>query len=83
MPKKLSVQVHPDDNYALSIEGEYGKTEMWYVVDCGDGAELVYGFKEEFERRIKDNTLTDVCNSICYVLKYLCQVSYLIPPSSF
>ncbi len=57
-------------------------------VDCEDGAELVYGFKEdiskeEFERRIKDNTLTDVCNSICYVLNYLCQVSYLIPPSSF
>lgn len=67
--QKLSVQVHPDDNYALLVEGEYGKTEMWYVVDCEDGAELVYGFnenisKEEFERRIKDNTLTDVCNSV-------------------
>lgn len=67
--QKLSVQVHPDDKYALSVEGEYGKTEMWYVVDCEDGAELVYGFKEniskeEFEKRIKDNTLTDVCNSV-------------------
>ena len=67
--QKLSVQVHPDDNHALSVEGEYGKTEMWYVVDCEEGAELVYGFKEniskeEFERRIKDNTLTDVCNSV-------------------
>lgn len=67
--QKLSVQVHPDDNYALSVEGEYGKTEMWYVVDCEEGAELVYGFKEniskeEFEKRIKDNTLTDVCNSV-------------------
>lgn len=29
--QKLSVQVHPDDCYALSVEGEYGKTEMWYV----------------------------------------------------
>lgn len=67
--QKLSVQVHPDDEYALSVEGEYGKTEMWYVVDCEEGAELVYGFKEniskeEFEKRIKDNTLTDVCNSV-------------------
>ena len=67
--QKLSVQVHPDDYYALSVEGEYGKTEMWYVVDCEYGAELVYGFKEniskeEFEKRIKDNTLTDVCNSV-------------------
>lgn len=67
--QKLSVQVHPDDNYALSVEGEYGKTEMWYVVDCEDDAELVYGFKEDiskekFEKYIKDNTLTDVCNSV-------------------
>ena len=31
---RLSVQVHPDDEYALKTEGEYGKTEMWYVVDA-------------------------------------------------
>ncbi len=67
--QKLSVQVHPDDKYALENEGEFGKTEMWYVVDCDEGAELIYGFKEdiskeEFERRIKDNTLTEVCNFV-------------------
>ena len=67
--QSLSVQVHPDDKYALEVEGEYGKTEMWYIVDCEEGAELVYGFKsdiskEEFERRIKDNTLMEVCNSV-------------------
>lgn len=31
--QSLSVQVHPDNEYALRVEGEYGKTEMWYVVD--------------------------------------------------
>lgn len=67
--QKLSIQVHPDDNYAWSVEGEYGETEIWYVVDCEEGAELVYGFKEniskeEFGKCIKNNTLTDVCNSI-------------------
>ena len=66
---KLSVQVHPDDKYALENEGEFGKTEMWYVVDCDEGAKLIYGFnedisKEEFEKRIKDNTLTEVCNFV-------------------
>ncbi len=66
---RLSIQVHPDDEYALKNEGEYGKTEMWYVVDCDEGAGLVYGFnrnisREEFERRIKDNTLTEVCNVV-------------------
>ena len=67
--QKLSVQVHPDDDYALAKEGEFGKTEMWYVVDCEEGAQLIYGFsrnltKEEFERRIRDNTLTEVCNFV-------------------
>jgi mannose-6-phosphate isomerase len=41
----LSVQVHPDDAYALSHEGESGKTEMWVVVHAEPGAELIYGFK--------------------------------------
>lgn len=67
--QKLSVQVHPNDEYALKNEGEYGKTEMWYVVDCEEDAKLVYGFtkelsKSEFESRIKDNTLLEVCNSV-------------------
>lgn len=66
---RLSVQVHPDDKYALSVEGEYGKTEMWYVVDCDEGAELICGFNkevttEEFEARIKDNTLPEICNFV-------------------
>ena len=39
----LSVQVHPSNDYAMRVEGEYGKTEMWYIVDCDEGAELLYG----------------------------------------
>lgn len=66
---KLSVQVHPDDEYAMRVEGEYGKTEMWYVVDCDEGSKLIYGFtheidKDEFKRRIEDNTLEEVCNYV-------------------
>ena len=65
----LSVQVHPDNDYAMRVEGEYGKTEMWYIVDCEPGASLLYGFKhkiskEEFRQRIEDNTLLDVCNKV-------------------
>ena len=65
----LSVQVHPDNDYAMRVEGEYGKTEMWYIVDCEPGATLIYGFKhaiskEEFEKRIADNTLLEVCNQV-------------------
>ncbi|MDE6727595.1 MAG: class I mannose-6-phosphate isomerase [Oscillospiraceae bacterium] len=65
----LSVQVHPSNEYALNVEGEYGKTEMWYIVDCEEGAELLYGFKreisrEEFAERIANNTLLEVANNV-------------------
>lgn len=65
----LSVQVHPNNEYAMRVEGEYGKTEMWYIVDCTEGAELLYGFKhniskDEFVQRIKENTLLEVTNNV-------------------
>lgn len=65
----LSIQVHPDDEYAMKNEGQYGKTEMWYIVDCEEGASLYYGFsrevsKEEFEERIKNKTLLEVLNKV-------------------
>lgn len=61
----LSVQVHPDEDYAQRVEGEHGKTEMWYIVDAEEGASLLYGFdheisREEFQKRIEENTLLDV-----------------------
>lgn len=39
----LSVQVHPDDAYALKHNGELGKTECWYVIAADEGAEIIYG----------------------------------------
>ena len=42
----LSVQVHPDDEYALKYEHSLGKTEMWYVLDAKPDASLVYGFNQ-------------------------------------
>lgn len=65
----LSIQVHPNDEYALKVEGEYGKTEMWYIVDCDEDAYLYYGLnceisKDEFENRIKDNTLLEILNKV-------------------
>ncbi|MBX5318763.1 mannose-6-phosphate isomerase, class I [Staphylococcus caprae] len=40
---QLSVQVHPNDDYALQHEGEYGKTECWYILVAEPGAEIIYG----------------------------------------
>ncbi|MGL4521899.1 MAG: mannose-6-phosphate isomerase, class I [Bacilli bacterium] len=54
----LSVQVHPDDTYAsLHEEGELGKTECWYILDCEPDAELILGHyaktKEDLEKQIR------------------------------
>lgn len=65
----LSLQVHPDDKFALANENEYGKTEMWYILDCEEGAELIYGVKkkltrEEFRERIMNNTVFEAVNRV-------------------
>ena len=61
---KLSVQVHPSDEYALKHENSLAKTEMWYIVDADEGAGIYLGFKqditkEQFVRAIEEKTLTD------------------------
>lgn len=65
----LSIQVHPNDEYAKAKHNEYGKTEMWYILDCDEDAQLYYGFtkdisKDEYKERIKNNTLLEVLNSV-------------------
>lgn len=66
--KDLSVQVHPDDEYART-EGQWGKTEMWYVLSAKPGASLVYGFnrdvsEDQIRRAIADGTITDPLNQV-------------------
>ena len=63
--EKLSVQVHPSDEYALENEGEYGKTEMWYVVEAEEGAGLYMGLKDKctpelFKQKTEDGTVEEL-----------------------
>lgn len=65
----LSVQVHPDNEFAREAEQKSGKTEMWYVLDCEPGAYLYYGLKhkiseDEFRKRIKNQTILEVCRKV-------------------
>lgn len=66
----LSIQVHPDDDYAEKEEnGQLGKTEMWYVLDAAKDAHLIYGLNhdisaEKLRKSIENNT----------VMKYLQRV---------
>jgi len=65
--EKLSVQVHPDDDYAARYEkaaGGRGKTEMWYAIHARPGAEVLAGLKpgvtpEIFKRAIEDGSAED------------------------
>lgn len=65
----LSIQVHPDDDYAMKNEGEYGKNEFWYVLEAEPGAFLYYGVKEEmtkeeYKQRIEDDVICDYLNKV-------------------
>ena len=66
--EKLSVQVHPDDEYAKKVENSLGKTEAWYVVEANPGASLIIGTKdcdkETFEKAIKEGRTEDYLNKI-------------------
>ena len=66
----LSVQVHPDDEYAFVYEGgQLGKTEMWYVLDAVKDAHLVYGLKkdctkEQIRESIEKGKLSNLLQSV-------------------
>ncbi len=59
---KLSVQVHPDDDYAAANENDPGKTEMWYILDAKPGAKIVYGLRDgvssaDFAEAVKNGSI--------------------------
>lgn len=65
----LSIQVHPDNEYGLRVEHEYGKTEMWYILDCEPGSFLYFGVnrhtdREEFREAIANNTVLDLLRAV-------------------
>lgn len=66
--KDLSVQVHPDDEYAAR-EGQWGKTEMWYVLSSRPGSELVYGFNrnvdaEQIREAVENGSIGNLLNHV-------------------
>ncbi len=69
---KLSLQVHPDDEYGLKHEKDLGKTEAWYVMDVEEGANLIVGTKdctkEKFIEAVEKGTF-DQCVNKVYVEK--------------
>jgi len=76
----LSLQVHPDDDYAVRCEnGQQGKNEMWYIVECEPGAKLILGLKKQLTKQrmrlaIENDTILDYIRAVpvkpgdCYCL---------------
>jgi mannose-6-phosphate isomerase len=65
----LSVQVHPNDEYAnVNENGELGKTECWYIIDCDDDAEMIFGHnatsREELSQMIANNKWNDLLRRV-------------------
>lgn len=63
----LSIQLHPNDTLAKKRHNSFGKTEMWYVMQADEEANLIVGFKEEvsaaeYVNHLESNTLLDILN---------------------
>lgn len=63
----LSIQLHPNDALAKERHDSFGKTEMWYIMDADEDANLIVGFnkdvsKEEYSESIENDTLLDLLN---------------------
>lgn len=63
----LSIQLHPNDELAAKRHNSFGKTEMWYVMQADDEANLIVGFKQKitselYLKHLKDKTLTEILN---------------------
>lgn len=64
---ELSVQLHPDDEIARRRHDSFGKTEMWYILQADEGAEINVGFKETITKEkyldyLNAGKITDLLN---------------------
>lgn len=65
----LSVQVHPNDELAKKRHNSFGKTEMWYIIEAKEDAELIIGFQdnmtpESYQNHLENVTLEQVMNKV-------------------
>lgn len=63
----LSIQLHPNDELAAKRHNSFGKTEMWYVLQADEDANLIVGFNqkmtpETYLKHLEDKTLTEILN---------------------
>lgn len=67
--ESLSVHVHPDDSYAYEFEnGQYGKSECWYIISAKEDAEIIVGTtaesKEELRKEIEQGNILETLKTV-------------------
>lgn len=65
----LSIQIHPEDDYAFVNEDEFGKNEVWYILDCEKDAYLYLGLnrdstEDEIRKKVRDKKITEILNKV-------------------
>lgn len=55
----LSIQVHPNNEYASLYEKDSGKCEMWYILEADEGAEIIYGVRPDTDEKSLHRAITD------------------------
>ena len=63
----LSIQVHPDDEYAKKYENDSGKNEVWYIMDCKDDAKIVYGLKDNVTQEDLKSAINNIEDNVKYI----------------
>jgi mannose-6-phosphate isomerase len=77
---RLSVQVHPKDDYARSHENSNGKTEMWHILRADAGAEIALGFREPIPRdRLREASLTGEIEKLLHWIPVAPGETYFTP----
>lgn len=77
---RLSVQVHPDDEYARAHESSLGKTEMWYVMRADPGARLAIGFRESMTReRLREAAVSGAIEHLLNWIEVQAGDAFFIP----
>lgn len=65
--RSLSIQVHPNNEYAEKVEHDSGKNEVWYIMDCKDDAKIVYGFKDGVTNANLKEAVDNIEDNVNYV----------------
>ena len=76
----LSIQVHPNDDYAKKNEnGEYGKSECWYIIDCDENAEIIYGHHAKDQQTLKYMIQNESWHQLFKTIKVKAGDFYYVP----